>query len=129
MFGTPNYSRFDKVIKARHFLITIGKWSGVQGQLIVANVYGPHDPQSNKKLWEELKHIKSTKAGTWIIFGDFNTVRKDCERFNSQFNPSKAFWFNRFIEKECLHEPRMGGHRFTYYSQTDVKMSKLDRFL
>nr|KAJ0219345.1 hypothetical protein LSAT_V11C300135580 [Lactuca sativa] len=97
------------------------KTQHVQGQLIAANIYGLHDPQNKKRLYEELDHVKSTIAGTWIIFGDFNTVRKDCERFNSQFNP--------FIKKACLHEPRMGGHKFTYYSQSDVKMRKLDRYL
>lgn len=84
----------EEVIKVRHFLITIGRWSGVQGKTVFANVYGPHDPQNKKKLWEDLSQIKSTKIGTWIIFGDFNTVRKECERYNSCFNPSEAFWFN-----------------------------------
>lgn len=99
----------DEFIKERYFLITIGKWSGIHGPFILANIYGPHDPQSKKKLWEDLGRIKATKGGTWVIFGDFNTVRKEGERFNSHFNRSEAFWFNRFIDKECLHEPRMGG--------------------
>lgn len=58
----------EEVIKARHFLIIIGKWSGVQDQMIFANVCGSHDPQNKKKLWEDLSQIKSVKTGTWIIF-------------------------------------------------------------
>ncbi|KAL4589627.1 hypothetical protein LXL04_002535 [Taraxacum kok-saghyz] len=119
----------EDVIKAKHFLITIGTWANIPGHTIIANVYGPHSPQEKKTLWEELIQIKSQKAGTWIILGDFNTVRTREERYNSQFYSSTAFWFNRFIDRSGLIDIRMGGRRYTYFCQSDPKMSKLDRYL
>lgn len=118
----------DEIIKARQFLITIGECSGIQGQMVFANIYGPHNSQEKKKLWEDIRHIRAMKKGIWVIFRDFNTVRRECERYNSQFDHSEAFWFNRFIDLENLHDLRMGGSGYTYCCRTDIKMSKLNRF-
>lgn len=116
-------------IKSRHFLITIGKWEGIPGDTIFANIYGPHDSIEKKKLWDKLLQIKNEKPSTWVMFGDFNTVRRREERIKSQFCPSSAFHFNCFISEAGLHDIRMGGNRFTYLCQTNFKLSKLDRFL
>lgn len=93
------------------------------------NVYGPHAPVEKKKLWEELLQIKIEKPGTWIMFGDFNIIRRPEERYNSQFCSSFAFYFYGFIVEGGLHDIRMDGHRFTFFCQTEIKLSKLDRFL
>ena len=69
------------------------------------------------------------KRGTWILFGDLNIVRSREERRNCRFCASSAYWFNRFIDMTELHDLRMGGHRYTFYCQTEAKLSKLDRFL
>ena len=109
----------EDVIRAKHYMITIGTWVDIPGHTIIANVYGPHSPQEKKMLWEELIQIKNQKAGTWIILGDFNTVRTREERYNSQFCSSSAFWFNRFIDKAGLIDIRMGGHRYMSHPQID----------
>lgn len=69
------------------------------------------------------------KHGTWILLVDFNTVRHHDERTNSMFCLSFAFYFNRFIGDASLHDIRIGGHRFTYFCQSEPKLSNLDRFL
>ena len=61
--------------------------------------------------------------------GDFNVVRRSDERFNSIFCARSARDFNHFIHENGLIDMRMGGHRFTYFRNGDLKMSKLDRFL
>lgn len=124
-----NMFTVEEIIKTRYFLITVGRWSGVNGTIAFVNIYGPHNPAEKKKLWADLKEIKSNKGGTWIIFGDFNTVRKPEERYNSQFCPSSAFYFKQFINECGLRDISMGGHRYTYFCQSDLKLSKLDRFL
>nr|KAJ0199276.1 hypothetical protein LSAT_V11C600300440 [Lactuca sativa] len=107
----------------------IGRWEGIQGDTIFANVYGPHAPTEKKKLWEAILQIKRDRGGTWVVFGDFNTVMRKDEKYNSQFCPHSAFHFNRFIRKAGLNDIRMGGHRYTYFCQTNIKLSKLDGFL
>ncbi|KAL7598934.1 hypothetical protein Lser_V15G26688 [Lactuca serriola] len=128
MWDSQKYTVVE-TLKSRHFIITIGNWSGITVSTIFSNIYGPHFPREKKKLWDDLLKIKMEKMGVWIVLGDFNTVRRQDERYNSQFYNSSAYWFNRFRGEAQLHEPRMGGHQYTYFCQTEVKMSKLDRFL
>ncbi|XP_023737696.1 uncharacterized protein LOC111885684 [Lactuca sativa] len=128
MWDSNTFNVVD-IVRTRYFLITCGTWDGIPGTTNLVNVYGPHDPSEKRRLWEQLGQIKGEMEGTWIIFDDFNTVRRREERLNSQFCPSSAFHFNRFISETGLHDLRMGGHRFTFLCQTDFKLSKLDRFL
>ncbi|XP_023748838.1 uncharacterized protein LOC111897099 [Lactuca sativa] len=118
-----------EVIRSRYYLITVGRWIGIQGLTILANIYVPQAPVGKLKLWNDLINIKNEKHGTWIIFGDFNVARRPKERINSQFCSSSSSAFNRFIAEAGLHDLRMGGHRFTLFCGDDLKLSKLDRYL
>ena len=82
-----------------------------------------------RDMWAELTRIKQEKTGNWLIFGDFNVVRRRDEQFRSQFCPYSASDFNEFIHDTGFCDFRMGGERFTYMSRVDAKLSKLDRFL
>lgn len=42
-----------EVLKSRHYLIIIGKWIGIEGDTILANIYGPHNLREQKELWKE----------------------------------------------------------------------------
>lgn len=125
----PNVYKVSKVIKSRHFLITIGCWVGIPGDVILANVYGPHVITEKKQLWVDLLAKINSQSGAWVVFGDFNTVRFSEERYNSQFCQYSARDFNSFIVDAGLKDVRMGGHHFTYFCQREFKLSKLDRFL
>ncbi|XP_021974391.1 uncharacterized protein LOC110869446 [Helianthus annuus] len=61
--------------------------------------------------------------------GDFNEVRDESERRNSEFNASNAEAFNHFILVAGLQEYNMVGGKFTYISDRGDKLSKLDRYL
>ncbi|XP_022027924.1 uncharacterized protein LOC110929112 isoform X1 [Helianthus annuus] len=61
--------------------------------------------------------------------GDFNDVRVESERMNSEFVAANAEAFNQFILSAGLLEYNMGGGKFTYISDRGDKLSKLDRFL
>ncbi|KAJ0866424.1 putative RNA-directed DNA polymerase [Helianthus annuus] len=68
--------------------------------------------------------------GMWVLFGDFNDVRDESERVNSNFDRGAAEAFNEFISSAGLFEFAMSGGKFTYISgHANVKFSKLDRFL
>ena len=43
-----NLYEVEEVIKDKHYLITSGKWDGIQGKTIFANIYGPHQPTEKK---------------------------------------------------------------------------------
>ncbi|XP_023741470.1 uncharacterized protein LOC111889557 [Lactuca sativa] len=118
-----------EVIKSRRYIITIGNWIATNGDTIFANIYGPHSLCDQKIMWNEILAVKNNKPGNWILFGDFNVVRRSDERFNSQFCPSSASTFNGFIHEATLFGFSMGGEKYTYMSRVGAKLSKLDRFL
>ncbi|KAL7613546.1 hypothetical protein Lser_V15G09274 [Lactuca serriola] len=130
IWDTAVFQRTD-VIKNRHYLVVSGKYMGSPENAIlnIVNIYGPQSILEKKKIWAELLNIINHKAGMWVVFGDFNVVRHQSERRNSQYCPYSTNDFNRFIQEANLKDYNMGGERFTYMSRVDAKLSKLDRFL
>lgn len=119
----------EEVFKDRYFLIVIGRWQNIDESMVFVNVYGPHNNREKSIMWSKLLHYKNSIPGIWVVFGDFNDVRRPEERLNSIFCPRSTSRFNSFIQTAGLHEFNMGGHRFTYFCQDGAKLSKLDRFL
>lgn len=101
---------------------------GLLGETILVNVYVPQAPSEKKVLWNDLLNLRS-RPGNWVIFGDFNTIRRVEERFKSTFCPSIATAFNKFIRDAGLLELNMGVCKFTYLCNDGIKLSKLDNFL
>ena len=82
-----------------------------------------------KNLWNKLHNLMTARPGNWVLFGDYNAVRRPDERMNSVFCPNTAKHFNKFITGAGLLDLNMGGRRFTYFNDVGCKHSKLDRFL
>ncbi|KAL4583319.1 hypothetical protein LXL04_007889 [Taraxacum kok-saghyz] len=116
-------------IKSRHFLAIVGYWAGITGETIMLNVYAPQSPTEKKILWQNISNLIHSRPGNWIIFGDFNAVRRPEERLNLLFCPRIATAFNNFIANSGLLDLNMGGRKFTYFCEAGFKFSKLDRFL
>ncbi|GJR55266.1 RNA-directed DNA polymerase, eukaryota [Tanacetum coccineum] len=111
------------------FIVMIGNWVGIDGDLVVANVYAPQNPIEKQKLWENLKIIRRNTQGHWLCFGDFNAIRDDSECKGIHFNPRVSREFNQFILDSELVEVPLGGRNFTRITRDGKKMSKLDRIL
>ncbi|GKE48544.1 RNA-directed DNA polymerase, eukaryota, partial [Tanacetum coccineum] len=60
---------------------------------------------------------------TWIIFGDFNVVRYQEERFGSHFNSGEADTFSDFIARSGLFDFPLCGRRFTRFDRDGNKAS------
>ncbi|GJY31196.1 RNA-directed DNA polymerase, eukaryota [Tanacetum coccineum] len=82
-----------------------------------------------KKLWDYLNLLIGRWTGDALVMGDFNEVRKEEERFGSNFNPRGADLFNKFIVDSGLVEVPSCGYSFTWSLKDASKMSRLDRFL
>ena len=117
------------VLKSRNCLIVVGYWKDIPGETIFANIYAPQSQADKRVLWNSLTNLMRSRPGNWIIFGDFNAVRRPEERINSVFCPYIASDFNKFINENGLLDINMGGRRLTYFSEVGCKLSKLDRFL
>ncbi|XP_022030385.1 uncharacterized protein LOC110931294 [Helianthus annuus] len=126
----PSIFRCDNVIRNRHFIVVSGSLVNSNCRMNFMNVYAPNEATRRRELWLEILEIKNSLQGLWILMGDFNEVRNDSKRMNSEFNEANADAFNHFILAAGLEEYNMGGGRFTYISDNGKKkLSKLDRFL
>ncbi|KAJ9560947.1 hypothetical protein OSB04_006107 [Centaurea solstitialis] len=110
-------------------LFLTGRWYRVEGLVGCINVYGPREHIDRTKLWEDLDRLLTNEEVKWVIFGDFNEVRGEHERFNSVTNYKGVEDFNDFIRRNNLIDIRMGDTKFTRVSDDGLKLSKLDRFL
>jgi hypothetical protein len=125
----PGIFQKSDVLKDRNFLVIKGSLIGSGIGVNIMNVYAPCDASVRRSMWNVLLHILASSSDPWILMGDFNEVRHDGERLNSEFNVHNAHSFNEFILSADLHEYHMGGHKYTYMSDNGSRMSKLDRFL
>ncbi|XP_021984949.2 uncharacterized protein LOC110880809 [Helianthus annuus] len=119
----------DNVIKDRQFLVLSGSLVQLGVRINMVNIYASNDASVRRNLWDRLIVIKNSIQGLWVFMGDFNDVRDESERFNSEFVASNAESFNQFILSAGLVEYQMGGGKFTYISDRGDKLSKLDRYL
>ncbi|KAK9080577.1 hypothetical protein SSX86_000335 [Deinandra increscens subsp. villosa] len=125
-------SIFQKTLshKSKFYLLTKGFLIGTQQEILIINVYGPHETPSKVALWLELGlKLAEYPSIPAILLGDFNEVRFPHERLNSEFHPANALNFNNFISNSGLREYNMGGRKFTYVSSSGDKFSKIDRIL
>ena len=62
------------------------------------------------------------------MFGDFNEVREENDRFGTNFSKRGAELFNKFIDDAGLVEVQLGARKYIWINKAGTKMSKLDRF-
>lgn len=74
--------------------------------------------------------VCDSHMGLYIIFGDFNEVMQEEERYGFVFLKQGANNFNRFIDESGLITVQMGARirMFTWMNKMRTNMSKLDRF-
>ena len=130
LWNPKNFKKMASVAD-RNFLLTTGSLVEDGTVINVINVYAPQKVVEKRVLWERLKGLIQGSVGMWILIGDFNAVRFQEERRNSEFNHISALDFNSFIDDVSLQEYSMRGNRFTFLAGKGkgVKMSKIDRVL
>lgn len=79
----------------------------------ILNVYAPQDDGDKRKLWVDACSYLTTSYKLFCLMGDFNSVRKEEERFGCNFYEQRAADFNAFINAADLQYIHMGGHIFT----------------
>ncbi|XP_071714865.1 uncharacterized protein [Rutidosis leptorrhynchoides] len=94
----------------------------------MVNVYAPQRLSDKMCLWNSISNFMSSNSGDYILFGDWNSVREECERFGTDFSARDAHFFNDFIERSSLHEIILGGLKYTWRLKKGTKFSKLDHF-
>ncbi|XP_071689159.1 uncharacterized protein [Rutidosis leptorrhynchoides] len=67
--------------------------------------------------------------GPFVLIGDMNEVRNECDRMGSVFNRNEVDVFNSFITDSDLFEVPLCGRQFTWMNKPGSKMSYIDRAL
>ncbi|GJY10780.1 RNA-directed DNA polymerase, eukaryota [Tanacetum coccineum] len=125
----PNLFVKDNVTAYDYFLAIIGTWVPTSTKLLIISVYAPQDLSKRKVLWDFIRNMVDRWDGETIIWGDFNEVHSERERFSTLFNPQGANAFNSFISSTGLTDLLLGSYSFTWAHKSVAKMSKLDKFL
>lgn len=57
-----------------------GRFSHNSISVEISMVYGLHNINDRKELWEELEKLGDSVQGPWLIMGDFNTIYESDQR-------------------------------------------------
>ncbi|KAJ0495115.1 putative RNA-directed DNA polymerase [Helianthus annuus] len=127
----PSIFSKSVVVKNRNFLLISGTVKGFSEGFNILNIYAPQGTVAKRALWQQLKDLRQSTQGFWVLFGDFNAVRFQEDRKNSVFDVASSNDFNDFIYASDLHEFLMKGRKFTFCKGkgSNPKLSKIDRFL
>ncbi|GJU28730.1 putative RNA-directed DNA polymerase [Tanacetum coccineum] len=113
----------------KNFLCVVRTWVGITAKVGLLNIYAPQSPALKDQLWSDLEILINAIDAVWIVFGDFNVVRSQDERFGCIFDTNEANSFNDFISRVGFIDFPLRGRRFTRFDKNGSKASKLDRFL
>ncbi|XP_071700101.1 uncharacterized protein [Rutidosis leptorrhynchoides] len=125
----PIYFKKDRLWCDSNFLVIRGKWYNSANQVYMLNVYAPQDSQAKVVLWHKILNFMDSHMGDYVVFGDFNEVRMESDRFGTVFNRQDANRFNAFIFNSGLTDLPLGGKRYSWMNKFGTKMSLIDRFL
>ncbi|XP_020262628.1 uncharacterized protein LOC109838607 [Asparagus officinalis] len=79
----------------------------------LSSVYGPHCNKERMVFWQELKDIKNTFSGPWIVVGDFNVTSNSSERKGKSNYRREMEEFNDIINELELIDSPLHGRKFT----------------
>ncbi|XP_077211531.1 uncharacterized protein LOC143846836 [Tasmannia lanceolata] len=96
----------------------------------LTTVYGPAKARERSGLWVELKEIRDSCQGPWIVGGDFNTIRFPAEKSRlATINRSMRNLSNFIQDSQLIDLPLLGAKYTWSNNQDNLIMSRLDRVL
>lgn len=102
---------------------------GVEGEVLITNIYGPIDSAKKTNFWDELKRLYLIGNFPTVHFGDFNAVRNCEERSSGLVSGRERKSFNNyFIDCEMLEFVKEGCKFSFSNKQAEPTLSKLNRF-
>lgn len=78
-------------------------------------IYGYNTITEEKPLWEQLRRLKGTINGPWIILGDFNTILHSDDRINGiPVHPTETVDFQNCITDLGVGQVTRKGWQFSW---------------
>ncbi|PWA76837.1 RNA-directed DNA polymerase, eukaryota [Artemisia annua] len=70
------------VFVGERFVAVRGSWKGIEGDVMLANIYEAHVTEKEMAIWNQISNLMVKTRGAWCLFGDFNKVREPSDRLN-----------------------------------------------
>jgi exonuclease III len=97
----------------------------------LTGVYGPQMETGKLLFLEEMKHVRQSIQGEWLVTGDFNIIYKAQDKNNPRVDKRIMGKFKSTIDELELRELPLHGRKFTWTSekntQAEATMSRIDR--
>lgn len=101
-----------------------------QEDVMVCNVYGPHERRGRELVFNEIGELLEGFAGRVVVGGDFNTILNDGERRGAGENMRGDDSFKLFVNDNYLIDlPQQNGDYTWGSTQNSGLWSRLDRWL
>ncbi len=128
-WSSRNFECSDTIV--RLFSLTLRLRHRSSGfSFFLTNVYGPPRWEGKSEFCDELRQLKSTCEGCWVVCGDFNFTRSQAERSSKEWSRRATFMFNELIHDLALIDLPLKNLSFTWSNMQHVPaLAKLDRFL
>jgi len=93
-------------------------------------VYGPQGDDNKILFLQELRRIRASCQGPWLVLGDFNLIVNAEEKNNGNLNRAMMGRFRRWINDLELIDVILHGRKFTWSNQQNSPtLVRLDRVL
>lgn len=98
---------------ANEFIGEEGVWTNNGKEVTIINTYALCDSLGRRWMWEDIRSRKAnSNIATWCVIGDFNCVRRSCERVGvggEDINVGEKEEFNNYLVEMSLEDmPFMG---------------------
>ncbi|XP_071729333.1 uncharacterized protein [Rutidosis leptorrhynchoides] len=112
----------------RFWIATLLRYTPNQRIILIINVYAPQSEHDKLFVWNQLSAIANQWSGPICLFGDFNSVCHQEERFREVIDPLAVSNFNNFIISANVFDQALCNEKFTWEGP-DGKMSRIDRVM
>lgn len=118
------------VASIRRFSITlrVTPLQGLCDPWWLTNVYGPTDNVAKGEFLQELRDVRASFHGPWLLCGDFNMIYQACDKNNGRFNLGLMRSFRSMLDDLLLDELHLSGRMYTWSNHRDnPTLERLDR--
>jgi exonuclease III len=91
-------------------------------------VYGPQLDVDKIAFLDELREVRRSHPGPWVLCGDFNMIYRDEDKNNDNLHRRMMGRFRRFLNDCALKEIYLHGRRYTWSNErASPTLVRLDR--
>ena len=76
----PSSFKYVRSVHMEGMLIVEGEWILNRLKCYMVNIYAPQDDRKKEELWQIILTFRNENPGSYILFGDFNVVRRQEDR-------------------------------------------------